>query len=84
MPTVQDWQIMAKLTLCVVDGPGDAGCLIPALSAPDQMEGMAAWCTAVEEAGGAVVVSLTELPAELDWDELFTGGRAHGGFVRAA
>jgi hypothetical protein len=45
---------------------------------------MAAWCAAVEEAGGAVVVSLVTLPAELDWDELFTGGRARGGFVQKA
>ena len=30
------------------------------------------------------VVSLTELPSEFDWDELFTGGQARGGFVQSA
>jgi hypothetical protein len=84
MPICQGWQIMAKLTMCVVDGPGDAGRLVPTLSPPDEAEDMAAWCAAVEEAGGAVVVSLVTLPAELDWDELFTGGRARGGFVQKA
>ena len=84
MPTCQGWQIMAKLTLCVVDGPGDAGCLIPTLTTPDQAEDMAEWCAAVAGAGGAVVVSVPQLPSELDWDELFTGGIARGGFVRSA
>ncbi|MFE7330188.1 hypothetical protein ACFU8W_35550 [Streptomyces sp. NPDC057565] len=45
---------------------------------------MSEWCSAVEGAGGAVVVSLDALPDELDWDELFTGGRARGGFIGAA
>lgn len=30
MPTCSGWQVMARLTMCVVDGPGDAGCLTDA------------------------------------------------------
>lgn len=86
MSTCAGWQLMARMTVCVVDGP-DTGCLIPAIGTsgdPGDLEGVAAWCSAVGGAGGAVVVSLPAIPVEIDWDEVFTGGVARGGFVRSA
>lgn len=83
MPTCSGWQVMARLTMCLVDGPGDAGCLIPTLAGPDSSEEMADWCGAVASAGGAVVVSLETMPEQIDWNELFTAGLARGGFVRS-
>ena len=83
MPTCAGWQLMAGLTVCVVDGP-ETGCLIPTIGTPHDMEDAAAWCAKVEETGGAVVVSLPALPAEIDWDQVFTGGAARGGFVRSS
>ncbi|RKN75675.1 hypothetical protein D7231_09775 [Streptomyces klenkii] len=34
VPLCEGWSIVPKLTLCVVDGPGDVGGLIPAFAAP--------------------------------------------------
>jgi hypothetical protein len=83
VPVCDGWQLMAGLTVCVLDGPV-GGCLIPTLAAEGDVEGMVAWCDAVAQAGGGVVVSLPGIPEEFDWDEIFGGGRARGGFVRGA
>ncbi|MER5864387.1 hypothetical protein [Kitasatospora sp. NPDC002040] len=92
MPSCSGWSVAALATMCVVDGPGDAGCLIPGLAAaePDPAAALAAlsaWSGAVDRAGGAVVVSMQVLPANLallDWPGILTGGIARGGFVPAA
>ena len=87
MPTCHGWQIMARATLCLVDGPGDAGCLMPTLTGPadsGDVSDMPEWCAAVASAGGAVVISVEAMPDRFDWDELFTAGVARGGFVRSA
>lgn len=81
VPVCDGWQLMAGLTVCVLDGPV-GGCLIPTLAAAGDVEGMAAWCDSVAQNGGGVVVSLPEIPEDFDWDEIFGGGRARGGFVR--
>ncbi|MER5637529.1 hypothetical protein ABT095_11290 [Kitasatospora sp. NPDC002227] len=92
MPLCPGWSVAAMATMCVVDGPGDAGCLIPALGTSESdpataLASLADWSSAVERTGGAVVVSLPSLPenlAELDWPSILTGGGAHGGFVPTA
>ncbi|MFE9440695.1 hypothetical protein ACFYO2_17115 [Streptomyces sp. NPDC006602] len=85
------WGVVPKLTMCVVDGPGQHGLIIPAIAAPvldggavsgDGPEAMSAWCADAEQAGGAVVLSLEQLPEVLDWPHLLGSGTAHGGFVR--
>ncbi|MFF7729883.1 hypothetical protein [Streptomyces sp. NPDC008001] len=94
VPLCEGWSIVPKMTLCVVDGPGDAGGIIPALAAPviggspGRTEGagpgdMADWCADAERAGGAVVLSLAsgELPAVLDWAHLLGSGTTRGGFM---
>ncbi|MCX4743952.1 hypothetical protein OG455_00225 [Kitasatospora sp. NBC_01287] len=86
VPRCDGWSIVARLTLCVVDGPGEAGLVVPAMAAPviDGTGGtpeMANWCADSEQAGGAVVLSLDELPEELDWAHLLGSGTARGGFV---
>lgn len=86
MPSCPGWSVVPRLTLCVVDGPADAGCVVPAFGAPvaggaGTPDDMAGWCEDVERAGGAVVVSLPELPRTLDWAWLLNGGAARGGFV---
>ncbi|GAA2812028.1 hypothetical protein GCM10010441_40870 [Kitasatospora paracochleata] len=84
MPVVEGWQVVAQLTFCVVDGPGEHGCVVPTVGGADGLDEIGAWCSAVEEAGGAVVVSVDGLADGFDWSELFTGGRARGGFVASA
>ncbi|MEU0183887.1 hypothetical protein ABZ312_22235 [Streptomyces sp. NPDC006207] len=44
---------------------------------------MADWCLDVEQAGGAVVLSVGQLPGALDWPVLLSSGVARGGFMPA-
>ncbi|ORT60899.1 hypothetical protein [Streptomyces sp. CB03238] len=92
VPRCEGWTIVPRLTLCVVDGPGEAGMMIPSLAAPviDGTGGtdgttvpgeMTDWCADAEQAGGAVVLSLDQLPEVLDWAVLLGSGTARGGFV---
>ena len=46
------WSLMSRVTLCVVDGPGDTGYLFPRIGL-DVPEG---WDEALDKQGGAFVV----------------------------
>ncbi|MER5184490.1 hypothetical protein ABT009_40295 [Streptomyces sp. NPDC002896] len=89
VPRCEGWSIVSKLTLCVVDGPGEAGLVVPAVGAAvldgeggiSRPGDMADWCADTEQAGGAVVLSLDQLPEVLDWARLLGSGSARGGFV---
>ncbi|GAA3874958.1 hypothetical protein GCM10022207_45940 [Streptomyces lannensis] len=82
VPLCQGWSVVPRLTLCVVDGPGEHGIVVPALAAP-VLDGadMGDWCADAEQAGGAVVLSLDGLPDVLDWSNLVGSGTARGGFM---
>ncbi|MFF8280893.1 hypothetical protein ACF05T_33340 [Streptomyces lateritius] len=89
MPRREGRSVVPERTLRVADGPGEAGLVVPALAAPvidtaDRGIGpgaMGDWCADAERAGGAVVLSLDELPAVLDRAHLLGSGAAHGGFM---
>ncbi|MFD7631325.1 hypothetical protein ACFV7Q_35820 [Streptomyces sp. NPDC059851] len=89
VPVCEDWTIAPMLTLCLVDGPGGAGIVVPAFGAvvvdgtgaAREPDAMAGWCSDVEQEGGVLVLSLASLPAELDWAYLIGSGTARGGFV---
>ncbi|MER6976365.1 hypothetical protein ABT317_04750 [Streptomyces carpinensis] len=91
VPLCEGWSIVPRLTLCVVDGPGDQGLVVPALAAPvvgggdeaTPSSGMGDWCADAEQAGGAVVLSLDHIPEELDWSAVLSSGTARGGFIPA-
>ncbi|WP_236241951.1 hypothetical protein [Streptomyces sp. CC228A] len=90
MPVCEGWSVAAMVTLCVVDGPGDAGCVTPAALSPAELDAVGDWAQAVRDAGGALVVSLEGVVGEAageeqerDWTGLLGGGRARGGFMRA-
>ncbi|MEU0336551.1 hypothetical protein [Streptomyces sp. NPDC006193] len=90
VPVCEGWSILPRLTLCVVDGPGDHGLVVPALTAPVHGAaggsaapgGMPDWCEDAERAGGAVVLSLDHLPDPCAWPALLTSGTTRGGFLR--
>ncbi|WP_128435455.1 hypothetical protein [Streptomyces cyaneus] len=86
VPLCAGWGVVPKLTLCVVDGPGEYGLMVPSLAAPVLDAGgagdMGAWCEDAERAGGAVVLSVDRIPEVLDWDHLLGSGTSRGGFVR--
>lgn len=81
VPSCEGWHIVAKLTFCVVDGPSGSGCVVAGATTAEEAEDMAAWCAAVEQAHGAVVISLEELPQSLDLNHLLTSGQSRGGFM---
>ncbi|GGY74312.1 hypothetical protein GCM10010300_17550 [Streptomyces olivaceoviridis] len=88
VPVCAGWSIAPRLTLCVVDGPGGHGLVVPALAAPViDAQGapgdMGDWCADAEAAGGAVVLSLDRLPETLDWSALLSSGTTRGGFLPA-
>ncbi|MFG2951451.1 hypothetical protein [Streptomyces adustus] len=91
VPLCEGWSIVPRLTLCVVDGPGDHGLVVPALAAPvvggadggTAPDAMGDWCADAEQAGGAVVLSMDRLPEALDWSALLSSGTARGGFMPA-
>jgi hypothetical protein len=56
---VEDWVLMARATLCVLDGPGDEGFLIGPLPQA-QFERHASWCETVDRRGSAGVVLLSD------------------------
>ncbi|MGW1069797.1 hypothetical protein ACWD4F_35470 [Streptomyces aureus] len=91
IPLCEGWSIVPRLTLCVVDGPGDHGLVVPALAAPvvggaddaTASSDMGDWCADAEHAGGAFVLSVDCLPETFDWSALLASGTAHGGFMPA-
>ncbi|MGW4944411.1 hypothetical protein ACWEOZ_22795 [Actinoplanes sp. NPDC004185] len=50
-----DWSLMNRVTLVVVDGPGDEGFLLPRMT-PGGDSAPAGWDEAVERAGGSQVI----------------------------
>jgi hypothetical protein len=84
LPEANRWRLMARLTLCVLDGPGDTGMLMAAdVARPDLMS---SWCDSVERAGGAFVLAFAEneLPALIIESPRLVGlPRAQGAFVRS-
>ena len=54
-PAAGDWGIISRLTLVVVDGPGDAGFLLPRLT-PGGDAAPEGWDEAIARAGGSHVL----------------------------
>ncbi|MEU3557251.1 hypothetical protein [Streptomyces fragilis] len=82
LPTCEGWSIVPKHTLCVVDGPGEHGAVIPSLAALVLGEAdMSAWCGDAARAGGAVVLSVERLPEVVDVPALMNGAPTRGGFM---
>ncbi|MFE3104019.1 hypothetical protein [Nocardia tengchongensis] len=83
------WTLLSRMTVCVVDGPGDLGCAIQTAVDPQDVHEAdvheaATWYDDVDAAGGAVLISLPDLPASFDWDWIFSAGFARGGTIRSA
>ncbi|MFJ4654818.1 hypothetical protein ACIP5Y_26390 [Nocardia sp. NPDC088792] len=83
------WTLRSLMTVCVVDGPGDLGCAIQTAIDPRDLHDAdvheaATWCDDVDAAGGALVISLPDLPASFDRDRIYSAGFARGGTIRNA
>jgi hypothetical protein len=78
------WQILPRLTACVVDGPAQTGFFIGAvadrLDVPRQRE----WMDQVHTAGGVVVVATDEIAPVNSLADLVGRLGLRGGFVTVA
>ncbi|MEU5859945.1 hypothetical protein ABZ815_02140 [Nonomuraea sp. NPDC047529] len=77
----EGWQILAGLTVSVVDGPDGSGIFVEGVVRPEEAEERLAWLEAMDQAGGAVVLVVdSHVPVD-NWTALADGGKARGGFV---
>lgn len=84
LPVCDGWRIEAGVTMLVVEGPGEDGLLVQGAVDVDDARDVAAWGAVVQERGGALVLSLDQLPERPDWPRLLNGGIARGGFMKKA
>jgi hypothetical protein len=77
-PVLSGWGVFPRLTMSVVDGPGDTGFLVA--SDLDDIESADKWVTDVESRGGALVVFLGD--DEVSSDDVSDLQNAAGGFAR--
>lgn len=75
------WKVVARATMCVLDGPDSDGLLLPTISDTGQVDRAAAWAEAVADAGG--VLALQVAPHRLDaiLYDLLADPETRGGFV---
>jgi len=84
LPVADGWRLMARATVCVLDGPRDAGLLLAA--DVTRLDLMDSWVETVETAGGAFVLAFpdNDLPTlEIESPSLAGLPQAQGAFVRA-
>jgi hypothetical protein len=77
------WSVLAGGTLCVVDGPGDLGFLLPTLAAADELADSMAWAGSVADCGGAYVFQVDEKHLDTPLDKLVQAPGTRGGFVES-
>ena len=60
----EQWSLLSRTTVCVVDGPGEAGYVIARLGPDGSDAAPAGWDDAVERAAGSLVVFGSEPDAQ--------------------
>ena len=78
---VAGWSVVARTTMCVLDGPGDQGFLVPTLAEIGQMDERAAWAQAVADSGGLLVLQVGAHRLEASVYDLLADTGTRGGFV---
>ena len=78
-----DWQILAQLTACSLDGPGQ-GFYIGALAGRHDVERQREWLAQVEAAGGVIVVATDDISPITSLADLVGRSGLRGGFVCVA
>ncbi|TDD58583.1 hypothetical protein E1293_46895 [Actinomadura darangshiensis] len=77
------WNLFARLTVSVVDGPGDAGFMVPGATDEQEAERLAPRLDAVQRAGAAVVIGLPAHPSDPSLESLVSAPGVRGGTVPA-
>ena len=75
------WTVVARATMCVLDGPGSDGLLLPTISGTGQMDRAAAWAEAVADAGGVLALQVASPRLDTIVYELLADPETRGGFV---
>ena len=82
LPVIAGWSLLPRMTLCVLDGPGEVGFVIAA--DPTRLDRMTEWFDRVGEAKGTWVVAVPtlELPGSVHGGDALAGlPSGQGGFV---
>jgi hypothetical protein len=80
---IPGWSVLAGVTLCVVDGPGEQGFLLPTISDANQMEATMAWAASVTDCGGAYVLQVPAEHLDAPLAHLMKDPATRGGFVES-
>ena len=75
------WTAVARTTMCVLDGPGDDGLLLPTISDTGQMDRAAVWAEAVADAGGVLALQVAAGRLDVIVYDLLADPETRGGFV---
>jgi hypothetical protein len=75
-----DWQILAQLTACTLNGP-EVGFYIGALADRRDVERQRDWMAQVEAAGGVIVVATDDIAPVSSLSDLVGRPGLRGGFV---
>ncbi|NUR03817.1 MAG: hypothetical protein HOY79_47095 [Streptomyces sp.] len=78
---VLGWTVVARTTMCVLDGPGQDGMLVPTISDTGQMDRAAAWAEAVADAGGVLALQVARGRLDATVYDLLADAETRGGFV---
>jgi hypothetical protein len=79
-----NWEILAKLTACTLDGPDQVGFYIGALADRHDVERQRGWLAQVEAAGGVIVVATDDIAPIRSLADLVGRKGLRGGFVCVA
>jgi hypothetical protein len=60
----EEWSLLHRMTMCVVDGPGDSGCLIARIGPDGRDPAPKGWDKAVKKAAGSMVIFGTDPQAQ--------------------
>lgn len=78
---VAGWSAVARTTVCILDGPGDQGFMVPTIAEIGQMDERAAWAQAVADNGGLLVLQVAAHRLEASVYDLLADTGTRGGFV---
>ncbi len=81
--TCSGWELIPGVTFSMVEGPGRFRLMVEGITHRDEVDERFAWLSAVDRAGGAVVVVIHSLdtPYAYEWGALAESGRARGGYM---
>lgn len=79
--TCSGWEFIPGVTFSLLQGPGRFRLMVEGITHRDEADERFAWLSAVDHAGGAVVVVADSCSGTCEWVALADSGRARGGYM---